>query len=62
MNPITKKKTFDCIEMKDRIQKQIYDEIKDLSPAGQREYFRKGAEEGPLAEWVKKVKQAAGKK
>jgi len=62
MIPKPKKKTFDCIKMKDRAQAQIYDEIKNLSPNEQREYFRKGSENGPLADWVKKVKEASAKK
>jgi histidinol dehydrogenase len=39
-----KKKDFDCVEMKHKIQEQIYEETKDLSDEELIEYFRKGAE------------------
>ena len=38
------KKTFDCVEMKERIQEQIYEETKDMSSAQRIEYFRAAAE------------------
>jgi hypothetical protein len=34
-------KTFDCVEMKRKAQKEIYEETKDLSREEQIEYFRK---------------------
>ena len=44
------KKDFDCVEFKRRAQARIYKRIKDLSPEEEIDYFRKAAEEGPLAE------------
>ncbi|MCX7044480.1 MAG: hypothetical protein NTX50_03200 [Candidatus Sumerlaeota bacterium] len=34
-------KTFDCIEMKRRIQERIYEETKDMDYAQLAEYYRK---------------------
>jgi hypothetical protein len=34
-----KVKAFDCVEMKRRLQEQIYEETKDLSPAEVLRYF-----------------------
>ncbi len=43
-----KKKKFDCVEMKHRAARQIYQELKDLTVAQQVEYWRKKSEElGP---------------
>ena len=42
------KKDFDCVAFKRRAQARIYDQIKDLSPQQEIEYFRRAAEEGPL--------------
>jgi hypothetical protein len=50
-------KSFDCLAFKDRVQAEIYEEIKDLSPAEEVEYFRKAAQEGPLGEWWKRVNE-----
>ena len=50
-------KPFDCIEYKQRVQEEIYEEIKDLSPAQQLEYFHRASLEGPLAGWWKKVRE-----
>lgn len=44
------KKDFDCIEFKRQAQARIYDQIKDLSPQQEIEYFRRAAEEGPLGD------------
>ena len=48
---------FDCLQYKWRVQEEIYDEIKGLTPAEEIEYFRKGAETGPLADWWRRVCQ-----
>ena len=44
------KKEFDCIEFKRQAQARIYERIRNLSPEEEIEYFRKAADEGPLAE------------
>ena len=51
-------KTFDCIEYKRRVQLRIYEDIKNLTPQEEIEYFRKKAEEGSLGDWWKSVKSA----
>ena len=55
-----KKKRFDCIEFKERAQAQIYEEIKDLTPEQQIEYFNRRAENGPLADWWKRIMRGGG--
>lgn len=53
MKPEKKKKKFDCLAIKERIQREIYDEIKDLTPEEEVEYFRKKAKSSPLLREVK---------
>jgi len=48
---------FDCLQYKWRVQEEIYEEIKGLTPAQEIEYFRRAAEEGPLADWWRKLRQ-----
>ena len=50
-------KGFDCVEFKRNAQRRIYEEIKDLSVAEQIAYFRRKAEEGPLGQWWRQVKE-----
>jgi hypothetical protein len=45
------KKAFDCIEFKRKVQAEIYEEIKELSPEQEIEYFRRRAATGPLGKW-----------
>jgi len=42
-----KTKVFDCVQMKDKIQEEIYEEIKDLSPEEQIAYYHKAIQEDP---------------
>lgn len=58
----SKKKGFDVLAFKERVQAEIYEEIKDLSPAEQAEYFRKSVERGPFAAWWKKVKAESARR
>jgi len=39
------KKTFDCVEMKRKVQEQIYEEIRDLSREDEIAYFHRASEE-----------------
>lgn len=55
-------KDFDCIAFKERVQAEIYEEIKDLSPAEEIEYFRKAAETGPFADWWKQVRKESARR
>ena len=47
------KKTFDCIAGKRQSQSRIYEEIKNLNPAEEAEYFKVKALSGPLGKWWK---------
>ncbi len=40
---------FDCVEFKQRVQAQIYEQIKDLSPEEEIEFFRKAEVRLPIA-------------
>lgn len=51
-------KQFDCVEMKRQAQARIYEEIKDMTSEQRIEYWRRGAEEGPMADWWKKLRKA----
>jgi hypothetical protein len=48
-------KSFDCVEMKRKIQEKIHEETKDLSRAELIDYFHRHAETGPFAELWKKA-------
>ena len=48
MKPEKKNKDFDCLELKEQIQGRIYEEIKDLSPEEEIEYFKKKAKASGL--------------
>ena len=58
MNPTKVKKRFDCLAYKDKVQAQIYEEIKDMTPEQEIEYFNRHAETGPFAKWWKAVRAA----
>ena len=53
MKPRKTEKGFDCIEFKRKVQAEIYEEIKGLSPEQEIEYFRRQAATGPLGKWWK---------
>lgn len=53
----TTSKTYDCIQEKRRAQMRIHDEVRDLTPAEQIEWFRRNAEQGPLGDWWRRVKE-----
>jgi hypothetical protein len=44
-------KGFDCVGFKRKAQREIYEEIKGLSPEEEIEYFRCRAAESPLGKW-----------
>jgi len=46
-------KSFDCIEYKRRVQQEIYEKIKDMTPEQEIEFFRKAVETGPFASLVR---------
>lgn len=49
-------KDFDCLEFKQQAQEKIAEEIKNLTPTEQIEYFRQEAESSSLGQWWKSVK------
>ncbi len=51
------KKGFDCLAFKWRVQKRIYEEIKDRTAEEQILYFRRHADSGPFADLVKRLRQ-----
>jgi len=59
-----KNKKFDCVEMKNKIQAKIYEEIKDMTPQEEIAHRRKKLESGSMADLYKKLrtKSKNGKK
>ena len=45
-----KMKSFDCVEMKRRIQEKIHEETKGMSAEEVVQYFHNRVEEGPFAD------------
>ena len=62
MNPTRVETSFDCLESKDRVQEEIYQEIRDLTHQEQIEYYERSARTRPLAHWWKKVRLASAKR
>jgi hypothetical protein len=59
-----KNKKFDCVEMKNKIQAKIYEEIKGMTPQEEIAYRRKKLESGSMADLYRKLraKSKGGKK
>lgn len=55
-------KKFDCVEMKNKIQEKIYEEIKGMTPQEEIEHRRKKIESGPMADLFKKLRGKGKKK
>ena len=57
-------KKFDCVEMKNKIQAKIYEEIKGMTPQEEIEYRRKKLESGSMADIYRRLraKPKPGKK
>ena len=47
-------KTFDCVEMKRRIQEKIYEETRDMSREEYLAFIRRRVDEGPFGELLKR--------
>ena len=62
MSPTRAERSFDCLEFKDRVQEEIYEEIRDLTHEEEIDYFERSARTGPLADWWKKVRLASAKR
>jgi len=50
-------KTFDCVEMKRAAQSQIYEEIKGMTGADRRAYFREKAESGRFSDFWARMRR-----
>ena len=48
---------LDCIAFKRKVQAEIYEEIRGLSPGEEIQYFRRRAAAWPLAEWWKALER-----
>jgi hypothetical protein len=51
------KKKFDCVEMKNKIQEQIYEETKHMTWEEEREHRLKKIETGPFAKKWKAIQE-----
>jgi hypothetical protein len=58
MSRPTVRKTFDCLAFKDRAQARLIEETRGMSAEQEIAYLTKKAEEGPLGDWWKRVKDA----
>jgi len=47
-------KTFDCVQMKRRIQEKIYEETKNMSREEYLAFIRKQVDEGPFGKLLEK--------
>lgn len=56
--PTLNKKTFDCLAFKDRAQARLIEETRGMAAGQEIAYLAKKAEEGPLGQWWKQVKEA----
>jgi len=54
MKTTKKIKNFNCLEFKDKVQEQIYNEIRDLSPEQEIEYFRNSVKQGSFKHFFNK--------
>ena len=50
-------KDFDCLEFKQKAQEEAFENIKNLTPKEQINYYRTIAESSPLGDWWKTVKK-----
>jgi len=48
---------FDFMTFKEQVQNQIYEDLKNLTPQEQLQYFHQKAESGSLGEWWKSIKK-----
>ena len=60
MNKINK--NFSAVEMKRKIQAEIYEEIKHLTPEQELEYYHKKGQEGPFGKFLKTTRDKQKKK
>jgi hypothetical protein len=53
-------KKFDCVAFKRRVQAEISEETRGMTPQQKIAYFNKNAEAGRVGKWWKKVRKASG--
>ena len=59
MSPMKTEKKFDCLEYKEKVQAEIFEEIKGLTSQEQIEYFNRHAEKGDLADWWRRIRRGS---
>ncbi|HUT34681.1 MAG TPA: hypothetical protein VNE39_14425 [Planctomycetota bacterium] len=59
MSHLRAEKAFDCLEYKDRVQREIYEEIRGLTHEEQIAYFNRSAERGPVAKWWRAIRRTS---
>ena len=59
MSQTTAKKRFDCVKFKRKVQAEIFDETRAMTPQQEIEYFNKKAETGRVGKGWKKVRKAS---
>lgn len=59
--PKKKKKSFDCVEMKRRIQEKIYEETKDMTHEELVAYFHQRIQEGPFSAFLNQAGESPKK-
>jgi len=52
--------TMDCIALKRRVQREIYEATRHMSPDEELGFYKRRAEEGPLGDWWRSVRRATG--
>lgn len=57
---MTRKKDFDCIAFKRKAQARIFEQIKDMSPREEIDYFNRSVLEGPFGDWWERAKKISG--
>ena len=59
MNRPKSDKAFDCVDLKREVQARIYEQIKHMPPAAEIEYFKRAANEGPLGDRWRAIRESA---
>lgn len=55
-----KTKDFDCLEFKYKTQERIYNEIKNLNPEEEKEYFNRKVKESSFKDFVESLVKSPG--
>jgi hypothetical protein len=57
-----KPKYFDSIEFKRRAQAEIFEQIRGMTHEQELSYWNEQAENGPLGEWWKRIKESTAQR